>query len=69
MPKYRVTKCVDAFVHFSAIVDAPDPDQAILLAQKLDESLDWVEEGVSVYDEVDWSNIEPELVEDEAGNE
>ncbi|AZO48022.1 hypothetical protein [Mesorhizobium sp. M4B.F.Ca.ET.058.02.1.1] len=62
MPKFKVTKCVDAFQHFSIVVEAENAEAAVELAKEDDDILDWVDDGVTTYDDVDWENIEPELV-------
>lgn len=62
MPKFRVTKCVDAFAHYSTIVEADDPEQAVVVAQANEHSLDWESDGVSEYDKVSWDNIDPEEI-------
>ncbi|RUX60191.1 hypothetical protein [Mesorhizobium sp. M7A.F.Ca.CA.002.12.1.1] len=62
MPKFKVTKCQDAFQHYSTIVEAENAEDAIEVAKSDDGSLVWADDGVSVYDETDWDNIPPELI-------
>lgn len=34
MPKFKVTKCVDAYAHHFTIVEADTADQAVVFAKK-----------------------------------
>jgi hypothetical protein len=62
VPKFLITKCVDAFVNYQAIVDAADAADARRIAEEED-GINWRESGVSEFDETDYDNIEPELWE------
>lgn len=65
MPKFLVTKSVDAFVNYSAVVEAETADAAQEIAVTADPVLDWQQTSVAEFDHVDFDNIPPELVADD----
>lgn len=65
MPKFLVTKSVDAFVNYSAIVEAENASEARQKAEDEDRFLAWHETSVTDFDETDFDNIEPEAVADD----
>ena len=60
MPKFKVTKCVDAYAHFTTVVEADNADAAIAIAKIENDILLWNEEDLTYYDNASWDNIEPE---------
>lgn len=64
MPKFLVTKSVDAFINYSAVVEAANADEAREIAENDDDSLDWHETSTAEFDNVDFDNIPPEQVLD-----
>lgn len=65
MPKFLVTKSVDAFANYTAIVEAGTVAEAREIAEEDDDLLDWKFSSVSECDHVDFDNIEPEPVSDD----
>lgn len=65
MPKFLVTKCVDAVVNYGAIVEAATAKEADEFAQENNDSLSWSQTGVYELDGVDFDNIEPQEVADD----
>lgn len=65
MPRFVVTKCVDAYVNYVGIVDAKSATAARLTAEEQDSLIDWKEDGVTEFDEVEWDNVSPEPVADD----
>lgn len=65
MPKFRVTKCVDAYVNYEAIIEAKNEEEARILAKDNDGDHAWEQTGFSEYASVDYDNIPPEEVSDE----
>ena len=64
MAKYKVTKCVDSFTHYEAIVEADSPEEAVIQAMENNDVYNWEHAGVTEYDSVDYRNIEPELIQE-----
>lgn len=64
MPKFVVTKCVDAYVHYEAEIMADNALDARSKSETLNGDLFWSRTGVTEYDHIDFDNIEPELVEE-----
>lgn len=64
MPKFVITKSVDAHVHYSTVVEAGSADLAKHFARKRENDLTWHDVGTTEYDDRDWDNIEPEEVDD-----
>lgn len=65
MPKFLVTKSVDAFINYGAIVEAVSAHEAREIAEDDDDLLDWYTVSTSEFDNVDFDNIEPEEVADD----
>lgn len=65
MPKFVVTKCVDAYVNYVAIVEAENAAEAREIAEDEKDSLDWKEDGVTEFDETEFDNVAPEPVTDD----
>lgn len=65
MPKFIVTKSVDAHANYSALVEADDATDAINVARDEEGALDWHPVCVNEYDDRVWGNIEPEEVADD----
>lgn len=51
MRTYTVRRRVDAYVNYVAEVPAGDPLEAVEIAQEHEDELDWVEDGVSEFDD------------------
>lgn len=62
MPKFIVTKSVDAFANYVAIVEAKNAAEARELAEDVD---DWKEDGVTEHGDTDYDNVAPERVADD----
>lgn len=63
--KFIVTKCVDAFANYQALIHAESAAQAVEIAQEEGGDVQWTLAGHSEFDHVDWENIEPEAVADD----
>lgn len=62
MPKYEVTKLVDAYVPYTAIVNARDADEAIKVARLHEEDLTWEAQDAREFDDTEWPREEVEKV-------
>lgn len=62
MARYLVTKSVDAFANYTGIVEAASAAEARRIAEAEDDLIDWKFSSVGECDDVDFDNIEPELV-------
>jgi hypothetical protein len=51
MPKFVVRRRVDAWVNYTAEIEAEDAEEAAELAQENDDTIDWTEEGVDTFDD------------------
>lgn len=65
MAKFIITKCVDAYANYRALVVADSGEEARKLAENDDNAYVWIADGVSEFDDVNFENIEPEAVADE----
>lgn len=50
MPAFTVLRQVDAYVNYTAIVEADDEEEAAVLARENEEDYDWVEDGTDTFD-------------------
>ena len=69
MPTFTVLRRVDAFVDYTAIVEADDEEEAAVLARENEEDYDWEEDGTVTFDargyvtltksgvELDWTRV------------
>lgn len=62
MAKYLVFKSIDAFANYAGLVEAASAAEARRIAEEQDDEIVWSLHGVSEFDDVDFDNIEPELV-------
>lgn len=63
MPKFTVRRLVDAWVTYTAEIEADDASEAAELARENDGTLDWTEEDVLTFDDRRFITL------DAAGNE
>ena len=67
MARYKVTKLVDAYVHYTAVVELPEDatnEEIIQKAKDNQLNLDWQEEDTQEFDHTEWDMIGPEKLED-----
>lgn len=65
MAKYKVTKLVDAYVHYTAVVELPeDATNEEIIQKAKDNQLDWQVEDTQEFDDTEWDLIEPEKLEE-----
>jgi hypothetical protein len=50
MPTFTVLRRVDAFVDYTAIVEADDEEEAAVLARRHEEDYNWREDGTVTFD-------------------
>ncbi len=69
MPTYTVLRRVDAYVNYTAIVEADDEAEAAILAHENEDEYEWEEDGTVMFDargyvtltkagvELDWTRV------------